>query len=609
MRAQKRASKWKRKEHTLVREENKKVQRLNDEVLYLQNENEKMKEKIEEILNGKCARTFHGGRYSDVVREVCYSLLARGVSTRDVGPIIQKILKKFAHMDIKQLPWKSVVSNMLAECEQVGKIHIAKTMLQGDNNTLHLDGTRKRFNEYSAFQLTTGDGSQGLSFGFEAMAAGSTDDYMCATKDLISELAKLLVPKDASEREIEMKQGQLLKTIKNVQSDRHVVNKNYFEQLKIYRASFLPKIIPHFNELSAEEVSKVVRMNQLFCGMHAIIGMANVCKDALKEFENVAASELVTSGFQKGNARSFDILMEISKAFTRGHSYQKGGVVDFWESYLHNKNSKNKIVSFRGERINVLYVIAAAAYYHRDHIKDFLEHDCIQNGKLLQAIRDIGEKIFPASFRALGMIGKLITSPLMRLIEDKEKHIFSLNKTWEHIVTKLESFSANATPLMEGVEIVLEGQVTKDDIYEELMKENEELDDLTEECLRVLCCSCAILLKRQLKDQLPGGKYYKPSDEIMEETAGTPKENIISERDFAQLDRLLEKCPTTSTIAASGIVCFINNKIPEYLENLSEEEKHAIIQCAIQEVPNKRKELQRKKKFIHERKLEQMKEK
>ena len=162
---------------------------------------------------------------------------------------------------------------------------------------------------------------------------------------------------------------------------------------------------------------------------------------------------------------------------------------------------------------------------------------------------------------------------------------------------------------MEGIEIVLEGQVTKDEIYEELMKENEELDDLTEECLQVLCCSCAILFKHQLKDQLPGGKYYRPSDEIMEETAGTPKENIISEHDFAQLDRLLDRSPTTSTIAASGIVCFINNKIPKYLESLSEEEKHAIIERAIQEVPEKRKELQRKKRIIHERKLEQMKEK
>ena len=316
---------------------------------YLQNQNQVMKEQIAEILNEKAVKTFHNGRYSDVVREVCYSLVARGVSTRDVGPTIQKILCKFANQNLERLPKKSVVSNMLVECERLGKIHAAKTILQGDNNTLHLDGTRKRFNEYSAFQLTTSDGSQGLSLGFVDMPAGSADDYMCATKDLFSELAKLLVCKGASTREIEMKQGQLLKAIKNVQSDRHIVNKNYFEQLKVYRASFLPKIMPNFHELSAEEVSKVVRMNQLFCGMHAIIGMANVCKDALKEFENVAASELVTSGYQKGNARGFDILMEISKAFTTGHEYQKGGVVDFWESYLSSKGLRNHIVSFRGE--------------------------------------------------------------------------------------------------------------------------------------------------------------------------------------------------------------------------------------------------------------------
>ena len=156
-------------------------------------------------MNGKNVKTFHNGTYSDVVREVCYSLVARGVSTRDVGPTIQKILHKFANQDLERLPKKSVVSNMLVECEQLGKYHAAKTILQGDNNTLHLDGTRKRFNEYSAFQLTTSDGSQGLSLGFVDMPAGSADDYMCATKDLFSELAKLLVPKGASTGEIEMK--------------------------------------------------------------------------------------------------------------------------------------------------------------------------------------------------------------------------------------------------------------------------------------------------------------------------------------------------------------------------------------------------------------------
>ena len=136
----------------------------------------------------------------------------------------------------------------------------------------------------------------------------------------------------------------------------------------------------------------------------------------------------------------------------------------------------------------------------------------------------------------------------MCLIEAPNKHIFSLNDTWLHVITKLEAFSADASPLLEGVEIMIDVKVTKDEIYDELMKENEELDELTEECLQVLCCSCAILLKRQLKDQLPDGKYYKPSAEVMEETANAPKENIISERDFAHLDHQLKQSPSISTV-------------------------------------------------------------
>ena len=84
----------------------------------------------------------------------------------------------------------------------------------------------------------------------------------------------------------------------------------------------------------------------------------------------------------------------------------------------------------------------------------------------------------------------------------------------------------------------------------------------------------------------------------MEKTAGTPKENIISERDFAQLGRQLEETPAISTIAVSGIVCFINNKTPEYLENISEEEKHKMITRAIQEAPRRRVEYREKKQLI-----------
>ena len=128
-------------------------------------------------------------------------------------------------------------------------------------------------------------------------------------------------------------------------------------------------------------------------------------------------------------------------------------------------------------------------------------------------------------------MGKLITGPLLRLVEEPGSHIFSLNGTWHHVIEKLEEFSMNANPLMEGAEVVLNGKVTKDDIYAELFEDamDEELDSLTEECLRLLSCACAILLRRQLHDQLPDGKYCQPSGELMEATVGVPKHNIISE--------------------------------------------------------------------------------
>ena len=52
----------------------------------------------------------------------------------------------------------------------------------------------------------------------------------------------------------------------------------------------------------------------------------------------------------------------------------------------------------------------------------------------------------------------------MQLINESKTHIFSLNDTWLHVIEKLESFSINSSPLLEGIEIVVNGKVTSYDI-------------------------------------------------------------------------------------------------------------------------------------------------
>ena len=139
------------------------------------------------------------------------------------------------------------------------------------------------------------------------------------------------------------------------------------------------------------------------------------------------------------------------------------------------------------------FVIAGATYYHHNCITDFLDNNCIQKNKLLAALGDIKEVIFLAFFRALGIMGKPITGPLLGLVEESGSHIFSLNGTWQHVIEKLEEFSTNASPLMECAEVVLNGKVKKDEIYDELFQDtmNEELDNLTKDCLQLLSvCMC-----------------------------------------------------------------------------------------------------------------------
>lgn len=80
------------------------------------------------------------------------------------------------------------------------------------------------------------------------------------------------------------------------------------------------------------------------------------------------------------------------------------------------------------------------------------------------------------------------------------------------------------------------------------------------------------MVTSQLKDQLPGGKYWSPPDDIRDETRNCPRTNVISERDFASYDRCLSMKPTLSTISACGIIMFNNNRTGEWLKAKTEEE-------------------------------------
>ena len=70
VKAQKVASKWRRRNQTQVQQESKEIRNLSEQVLHLEIENDMIREELAKFLEDKEVKTFQDGRYKDKVREV-----------------------------------------------------------------------------------------------------------------------------------------------------------------------------------------------------------------------------------------------------------------------------------------------------------------------------------------------------------------------------------------------------------------------------------------------------------------------------------------------------------------------------------------------------------
>ena len=116
--------------------------------------------------------------------------------------------------------------------------------------------------------------------------------------------------------------------------------------------------------------------------------------------------------------------------------------------------------------------------------------------------------------------------------------ILEMNSYFNTLITKLDTWSQDASILLQGhAELYVDYPPKKDEIWNHLIIPTE-YDSTTQEVLEVLCHAFSALLSRLIQDHLPGGVHYAPSTQLTVETTSVPKTNVVSERDFGKLDRL-----------------------------------------------------------------------
>ena len=66
-------------------------------------------------------------------------------------------------------------------------------------------------------------------------------------------------------------------------------------------------------------------------------------------------------------------------------------------------------------------------------------------------------------------------------------------------------------------------------------------------------------------DHLPGGVLDEAFTNLVMQSV--PKTNVVSERDFAKLDRFLREKSNASTLSLEALILFTNNKTAKWLDS------------------------------------------
>lgn len=115
-------------------------------------------------------------------------------------------------------------------------------------------------------------------------------------------------------------------------SDRASTENFLNKLLQQYKQEIFPNIQLNFNNLTRNEQQLCSQINNFYCGLHLLIGIADVCEAALKKFETEYLDGKVVGSAQrpelqryhKAESGTLRLLRTSSKAFAMGEDERSG---------------------------------------------------------------------------------------------------------------------------------------------------------------------------------------------------------------------------------------------------------------------------------------------
>ena len=520
-------------------------------------------------------------KYKTETLHCVMNLTTMGVASRNVGPVIKEVCKLCGKQP-DRVPSKSSVERFSDAKIIVSQKQISEVLVDQSDTSLMTDETSKYGKKYGTYIISDKD-KNSYFLGLREMSDKSAKTTLGTFKEILSDID------DVCNKIYEKEHGpmhvgyQILSNIRDTMSDRASTEKCFNELLEEYRKSILPDVISGWDSLSDEEKEQCAKMNNFFCSLHLLVGMADTCSETLNKFNELNVDDTEDEGSDKdedGSIQSkgngaIDLCRLASKALSRGGDEKSGCYAD-WKSYVTDRNDKVRFVKFRGNRFNIVFFAAQTLYYHKENIEDFLEKVHGTTNKLLRIIlKLVKKKANVAACRVMGLLSKLLTSSFWRFVEDCN-HVLDLNSCYLKMHEFLKEASQDASNLLNGHSPFDENYIEKDAVYDKLVASKED-DTLELEIAQSLCQALVLLLERMVKDHLPGGSIYQPDETLHKQSASVIPHNKLPEFIFGVLDRYMHMRPSASTLANEAMIMYSFNKTSHWLDSLTEDKRCDIL--------------------------------
>lgn len=521
--------------------------------------------------------------YTKDMQKCIYALLDNNVSVAKIGPVIKACLK-LADKEVNQTPSKSTILDMNHQRLILAQNQLDDTLIKKDYLCLLSDETSKHGKKYMGYEATDEDGHYWV-LGLREICTKSSADTLDTLKQILGDIDE--VSKNTESESTKLFMQHIVATM----SDRATTETKFNILLEEFRHEILPIINQRFGDLCDNEVMPVHNLLNFFCGLHSLVHIAESSNKALVNAESGLFADRVPQpdGTFKNSSESgaTRLVRTASKAFAAGGD-EKSGCHSNFAVYLKPFLTENGLRSlplktFGGSRFNILFSNAGCVYFLHEKMLQYLSGSNISDNKLLKSVlHDLSTQEFIAGTKCLGLVSKLLTCPLWKIIEDKEENILDMNAKYEELINTMEEASQDIHRFLRGE--LFFGDVQRDCIYAKLVQPSV-VDAICEVILAVLLPAVVVTCKKLFADHLPDGPHARiaGSEHMRTILKCVPKSNVFAESVFGRLDQIMRQKPSITTIASEAYIMFANNKTLEWLNSKTAKEQTLLLQDARKE--------------------------